>query len=434
MLLSHKGRQYALAIDWASAMDSAELRRETKRRGSGAHRVVRPVAGRFWVGHYTGPVKGQAYAAAFAVAQIEPNLVVCQQVSDTHCWVCAVQDGLPNVGHDQLVPLHEARELAAEWTAQFSKSVFVGDLPGARCAVPELLDAFEELVAAKGVTKKDLAGMRLRRQGTPAVAAARLVAIALVAASAGWGWQYWQKVRLASQARQLSMANAAKQALNAEQAEADRRRRAQAFQNLVAGRRAELQEVAATSPAPLWRRWNELRAALPVSLHGYTPMSVRCDASSCEVDWQGVGALTQPADKIKLPGAQPSFEPTLSASSKFPVGVPRTPRQLVQFAAEPQALRFALANAASVHVRGLQVDPMEAVTVTPDADLGLKPITVGYRGKWRLTAGGLVNAEEAFRFISAWPAQVTSVKFTSMAADASVSLEGVYAIPAPEAH
>lgn len=430
MLLTHAGRQFAVGLEWSTAVSSGEVKRTSKSKPK-AFRVVRPVGGTYWLGLYDGPVKGAAYSAALAVGQVEPNAVVCEQVSDTHSWLCSVQDGLPTIGYDLLVPNGEARALASEWTASFGKSSFVGDLPGAKCTVSSLLDGFEQLVKAKGISSKDLAAMRLGRQGISVRSIATMVAMGCVAIALLWGWKYWEKLRTAQLAQKMTLANAAKSAMNAEQVEADRRRRIAAFNNQVAGMRVELENQARTSHAPLWANWHEIRRRLPVSLAGYAPASMTCTITECTVLWQGSGAFTHPADKRLLPNVIADDEPNLAAKSKFPVSASATLRPPAPLFGSAQALRLSMVNAAFGRLGGLQVDPMEPVVATPAPDLGIQPVALGARGKWRLSLGGpmaLVQAEEAFQFLQQWPVQLVSVSFGSLASGGSIALEGSYAL------
>ena len=441
MLLTHQKRHYALGLAWATAHDAAEARRESKNRPK-AHRVVLPSGGQFWLGLYDEPVKGNTYAAALAIGLVEPNVIVCEAVSDTHSWICSIVDGLPVVGYDRLELTEDARDTVGEWTSMFHKAGFVGDLPGAKASLVEVLEQLGQAIDTKRINGKQLAATRLQSQGISlgsVEVSARSVASVMVLAALpalGWfGWQAWLKIKAASAAQQLSMANAAKQAMNAEQIAAERRARAADFQRQVAAKRAELEQQAKASSDAVWHEWHAIRRALPVSAFGYQPTTMKCDTGSCQVEWSGSGPFTLPADKARLPGVLPNMEPTLTASSRFPLSsAPLARPDLVSYT-RPEELRFALANAAILHLPGLQVDAMQPVVMTPAPDLGLAPVTLGATGKLRVTLDGrapLVMAEGAHRFLSQWPVHLTSIRFDSLNQASGITLEGTYIVVEPQ--
>jgi hypothetical protein len=432
VLLTHNGRQFALGVDWATAHDSGEVRRMSKARAR-ACRVVRPVGGKFWLGLYDAPIRGKVFSAALAIGKAEPNAVVAERVSDTHSWLCSIQDGLPVVGYDLLVPNEEARDLASQWTASFTKSGFIGDLPGAKCQVASLLDEFEQLVSAKSVPSKDVAAMRLQKQGVSLSSIAGIVALGCLVIGLYAGWGYWQRLRQSSAAQQMSLSAAAQQAINAEKVAADRKRRTQEFQAQVVAARSELQRAESSSPTPLWRAWTDVRRSLPISSYGYSPVSLNCGTAECQVEWQGLGTLTQPVDKARLTGVIPNLEPTLAATSKFRLQPAAETREPGRKFASPQELRMAIVNAAIVAAPGLVVDAMTPVTLTPPADLGLQPVTVGARGRWRFAASGPtgpIAAEEVFKFLATWPVQLTSLQYGAVGTGSggAITVEGTYVL------
>ncbi len=429
MILQHQSKQFALGLTWASAHDAAEARRESQSRPR-AHRVLLPSNGQFWIGLYDEPVKGVSYAAALAVGLIDPNVIICERVSETHSWLCAIVEGLPVVGYDHLVVNEEARDTVSQWTSFFPKAQFVGaDLPGAKSSLSEVLDELAKAIATKRITPKQLVAIRLRRQGislTSVVAAVGILSLPILGYA---GWVSWNKILASSSAQKVSMANAAKQALNAEQAAAEKRKKIAQFGLQVAAKRADLDRQSATHPEPLWRQWHSKRK-LPLVAYGYQPSSMNCDASSCTLQWVGSGAFTLPADKLRLPSVVPNMEPTLSATSIFPL----TPTTMTRSGATPfltpESLRFAFANAASVALPALQIEAMTPVVLSPPQELGLAPVHVGAIGKWSLALNGpmaLVSAEDAFSFLKPWPVQLTSIKFETLGATAGgITVEGTY--------
>lgn len=431
MLLRHHNKDYALGLMWASAHDAGEARRESKSRPK-AHRVLLPAGGQFWIGLYDEPVKRNTYAAALAVGLVEPNVIVCEQVNDAQTWVCSIVDGLPVVGYDLLVPNDEARDTVAQWTSMFVKAQFIGDLPGAKSSLVEVLDALAKAIKSKSksISAKQLAAIRLQRQGISVGSIATMTAILCIPLAGWFGWQAWLKIKASSTARQLSMASAAKHVMNAERAAAERRERIEDFRRQVAVKRAELERQGGTPPEPVWRQWNAVRRALPIIAHGYKPMSMSCDTASCKVDWTGAGPFTLPSDKRLLPGVLPNVEPTLAATSQFPLTPPGTTRAPLYAYTAPEALWFALASAATVSLPGLQVDAMQPVVVSPPPELGLSPVTIGAVGKLRIALNGptaLVLADDVYSFLSLWPVQLTSIRFDALGLTAgAISIEGTY--------
>ncbi len=252
MLLHHQNKHYALGLQWATALDASEARRECKNRPK-ANRVLMPAAGRVWVGLYDEPVKVATYAAALAAGLIEPNVIVCEQVDETHSWICSIVDAMPVAGYDLLLPTAEARDTVAQWPSMFPKAQFIGDLPGAKSALVEVLDELEKGIASKSISAKQVAAIRLQSQGVSMASVVTIMAVLAIPVLGWFGWQAWVKIRAASAAHQVSMTTAAQQAMNAEQIAAERRRKTEEFHRAVAAKRAELERQASTAPGPIWR-------------------------------------------------------------------------------------------------------------------------------------------------------------------------------------
>jgi hypothetical protein len=188
-----------------------------------------------------------------------------------------------------------------------------------------------------------------------------------------------------------------------------------------------------TSAEPVWRAWAQVRRGLPISSYGYSPVSMSCTLTDCQVEWQGTGALTQPVDKARLINVVANLEPTLAATSKFPLAVIAEPRELAQRYETPQALRMAMANAAIVAAPGLTLDVMAPVTLVPAQDLGLQSVTVGARGHWRFAASGPtgpLQVEEVFRFLAGWPVQLASLQYSAVGTGngGPIVVEGIYVL------
>lgn len=450
MLITEHKRPLAVGLEWSMAPNEKELRAESRRKPK-AHRVIGRRPGQLWLGLYEEPYKGAAYAGALIVGMVEPKAIVCEPVNEEQSWVCAISDGMPLVGHDQLVPTANARRTVMDWMTRFPNSALIGTgVHGRKFTLQEVLEAFERSVEGKQTTAKQLAAAKLEAQSMPWLAVVKIVGACLLPVAAYFGWQHWEQSSLARRDQKVSVARLANEVVNAEKLAAQRKLLTDNFHRSIADKRAELTSVSDTDSMMAWQEWERVRKSIPLTSRGYVPQRLECDLKVCQLGWAGAGPFTRPSDKLDLPGVVADLEPTLTAKSEFvlpaeKLNARKTQGRTVTGAAE---LRFAIVSNL-MGFPNLIVEPAQAAIVTPAPDLGLKPITVGAMGTWRLSFNdrfALLQAREWQQRIASWPMKATKVRYSGLgqvpSSDSSqssaasqsvvVEVEGVYGFVQPK--
>ena len=434
MLTQISGRSYALGLQWSIALSSREAQQEAKTLPK-ANRVIYPSNGQYWLGLDLDFSAEPAYAAALVVGSIEPNSIICHPLKDETSWVCALLDGLPAAEYDVIVPSDQARDLVSEWGSIFAKStVYIGNIAGSKMPLEECLAEFDRRLADKAdkaITRKLLKQFKLVKPGVSVVSIGLVMLVLAIPVAGFLGYTAYKRVKQADIDRNMSIAAMANQALNAEKMAAERAKKIALFESQVAAKRLELAAAESSSQAGVWRQWQSVRTQLPLVSHGYSPMTMNCERASCSVNWLGQGLYTLPVDKRLLPGVVPNVEPTLKAISVFPIAA--SPAQTVAKLRyeSPEALRFALASAATAALPSLVVDPMQPVVLTPPPELKLPPVNAGTVGKWRVVLQGPLaplQVQDAFVFLDRWPVEITSLRYGSLSDVGEIEIQGNYVL------
>lgn len=416
----------AFGLDWIMPSSASEARRERKARAKSAY-VLAQMDRQQWLGFHP-PVKGVAYCGALLVAMVKPNAIVVHPLNEDEVWVCAVQDGMPVVGYDQIMPIANGRNTALEWSGLFVKADMVGDFAGAQGSFEDILSQIDQGIANKSIKKKQLAPALLHANGAMARRIAVLVLLMATVAAGVIGFRAYQDIQRRRSQEQSSALDAARAAMAELQGKAkqdgERKAQAAAFQQQVEAARTE--QRVRVDPAQLWEAITQVRRSIPFSARGYKPQSIDCGPQSCRVQWIGSGRFVNVADKLLLPNVEPSYTTDLTATSVFPLKVAQgaMPASQPEIASAEQ-MRFWLYSALATKYVGINFDPAQPVMLTPPQGTGLQPASVASVGKWHVSmaSGGLIEAAELARALSRWPVRITAVKFTN---GSTVEIDGEY--------
>jgi hypothetical protein len=419
MLIQRGEWNLAIGVEWSIAGDAKELRKARKKHARSDFVVAEHERQerQKWVGFHE-PVKGNVYAAALLVALVKRDAIVIYPISESQVWVCAIQDHMPVVERDCILPVETARETALGWTSMptFLNAEIIGDENGAE-TFDGILEMLKQGLESRAIRKKQLSMALLRRKDatlrTAAAAAAAVAAIGVL----GVGLKLYIDTQRTKANDQKTALEHAQQMLaemqNKAKVEQERKAKIAEFQRQVEAAKKEY--AVRPSPSMFWGALTAVRRSIGISVHGYRPQNYECTVQQCRLTWQGSGRFVTVADKLLLPNVEPNYSTDLTAASVFPITVeqddlPANP-EVVKTAEE---LRFWLHSTFAAHYQGIQFEPTQPVTLAPPAGLGIEPVVVGYVGKWHITLPGntaLIQGGELMNAISKWPVRVLTIKY-----------------------
>ena len=434
MLVPIGSRTLALGMDWSLAMSRAEVRARLKQARRTPATVVPGPNNQFWVGLHPGDAPRRTLSGAAVLGLVAPSAIVCQAVdaAQTQCWVCAIQDGKPVVGgYDAVLPRAQAADRAMEYMTLFGSAQLYGDLPGAAASVRTLLDQVEQGVRDRAISRKLLADCEVRRQGVSPATVLQAAAWVALPLAGFYGWKEMQGLERARQAAALQSATSNRQAVTAQQLDAERQRLVADFHASVEAGRAEFRRSArAGQVAPLWREVSAARRALPLSAAGgYAPTALRCTGLDCSVIWEGRGRFTLASDKRAITG-QADDQLSTSTTTRFRLApLPAVPGQASGDG--PARLRQRLVERLQ-RTAGITVEAAQPVLVQPPPNLDLSAQHVGDAGAVRVLLQGptaLVSADHVIAVLDAFPVRVETIAFTGLGQGAAVAIDASYQAP-----
>lgn len=415
----------ALGVEWLLPKNKSEIRLAKKSRSKQSMVFVSTDVGD-WIGFHAAGV-GKVYSGALLVAMVEPNAVVYCPINEEMSWICAISEGMPVVGYDEVLPTSEARNKAKGWSNLFANADIIGELSGAKATVQDVLSVLEQELESKSLSKKQLAGALLVNNSISVVRIVVMSSIVFGVMLVGWGVKTYKETQERKERDRLSLKEAAKRSF-IEKLDYERayNQQQQALKNLaikVASEKVAIRER--VNPALMWDALTKVRQSLPPSMYGYKQQSYECGTDVCKVEWLGVGKFTNAAGKLSLPGVERSLSNDLKATSSFDIKRKRDVLPRVN-AANIEELAFLTHSKFSTQVQGFALKPAQPVTVE-----GIKGVkeseVIGYVGKWHMTIQGataLLQVAEITRLMSDWPIRLTNIRYQPMAS--SVDLDGEY--------
>lgn len=412
----------ALGIDWTMPSDAGEVRAQKKKHAEQKEHakdsfvLMTSSTGQRWLGFHA-PVAGKVYAAALLVAMVKPNAVVYQPLNDQFAWVCAIQDGMPVVGYDKVLPASDARNTAIEWSSMFPQAEMIGDLQGAQASLADVFAVLDEGLESKTVQRKQIAFALLSTSGMPVGRIALAAVVVILAAALAYGVTWYMDVRKAQENNKLSLEDAARKAMASAQEkarlEAERKAAVATFHQQVDAARAAQQTRIV--PASVWAGVSSVRGAVGISQRGYKPQAFDCTPQSCRVTWLGAGRFVRASDKLLLPNVERNLGAELTAASVFPLAT-RQGAMPAAKAGSGEELRLLVQSALSVHVKNLTVEAPQplAISAPPAAGPGVQPVVVAEVGKWRAQLQGssaLLDAGTVLEMMGRLPIRVTALKY-----------------------
>ena len=420
----------ALGMEWVMPKGKAEVRAAKKARPKQASVFISAGNGD-WLGFHSAGA-GKVYSGALLIAMVEPNAVVYSPLNDEMGWICAISEGMPVVGYDEVLPVSEARAKAKDWSNLFANAEIIGDLSGARSTVQDVFTSLEGELASKSLSKKQLASAQLVNGSFSIKRALVMAGIVFGVGLAVLGVRTFQDAQARQERERVTLQEAARrnlaEKLNQERAEMQRKETLKELAGKAAAARAALS--IRTGPRRLWDEMTRVRQSLPLSMYGYRPQSVECSPQSCKVEWFGAGRFTNPADKLRLPGVERSLTTDLRATSTFELSGVQDALPKAS-TANVEELAFLLQSKFGAKVSGFTTQPPQPVVVDGAQDGKQTPLVVGQVGKWHLSVQGgtaLLQTGELMQMMARWPVRITSIKYQPVASTFDVDGEYVFVV------
>jgi hypothetical protein len=420
--------QLAVGVDWSMPGYAGEIR-QLKRANPRRHFFSAAFHQQTWLGfHDAVRSLGTTYSGALLVGMVERHALVCMTLNEDWAWMCVVSDGMPLVGHDLVVAMKDVARLSAEWASVFHGARLVGNLQDNALSLESVLLQLEDDLAAKAISKRQLAAATLRVQGTATQLVMRIAIGVAIAGACSYAWQGYNRLQRAMKEasdKEMRQAEAAALAEHARiRALAERRKAIDGFASQIRDQQASYAKR--LDAAAFWAATARVRGDLPLSRYGYRPQSVECGRAECRVTWQGQGANVSPADKYLLPNLVPAPITDPVAVSVFGIS-PDQESLPASRARSPEELQVQLVSVLARRLRGMRIDPSQPVNVPPPPQSGLAPGVAAHVGTWAVSISApaaLVKAREALGLMKSLPVRVQSVKFHPQ--QGNVELSGDY--------
>lgn len=438
MLIKRGKYDFLIGASWHMSQDKTDLK-ELMAANAGKSRVMLMANEAAWVG-FDPDGKNPAIAAALAFAAVFPDLLVVEHMPDDRFWLCAIHQGMPAPGRDQVVDAAEVRGILLDWISYFPTAAIYGDVEGALGSADAAWQRVLEAIKSKEITSQQLRNFRVKRVLTKLDYIKIFSAIGVLL---GLGLGSWYMTSATNEAE-----TAAQRAAREEQEAKEREiaRRVEAHKAQLVAMRAEVDQMKGKDTLTSWLNFFVRQ---PYQIKGYAPTILMCSVPSpvavvpsavpgqaapgmtgavldtvggapaaslaattnCEVEWQASGNVGLLAgDRFALDETVAKDGATLPQSKQVipQVGAPEDnlrkvrhvvadiPLQGVAYAPPAtersiERVRAALIDAVRIG-SGATIDPVVSITVpmvvpgVPDAQL--PNVTVAHRGEFNLIVNG----------------------------------------------
>lgn len=286
-MLHKRGKfNFLLGVQWHVPQDKADLKTLLSSY-PGQSRAVVTLSGETWVGFDEGRDVG--IAGALAIAQVFPDLILAERLSDDQYWLCVTHNGKPVQGRDMISSVDDMRSILYEWTNFFPSATVYGDLEGSIGSADEVWERVLGAISGKEISSKRIAEFKLKtvlNRGERLVAFGAAIGLAMLIATA---WFVFKPKPLTAEEMGQQMQSAAEIAakLKAEQERlAAIAARVKLHKEQVATLQTRIERARSETSLD---GWIGSYRKLPLSLHGYKPINMSCTIQVCQVQWGGSG-------------------------------------------------------------------------------------------------------------------------------------------------
>lgn len=400
----------AVGLEWSLH----ESLSQAKRALGGKKKILvarKLISGECVQGVCEAPAKaGKLQAGALLVAAAANDALIYHPLGDGNAWICAIREGIPLHGYDQVTDEDTAKMTLAEVMSYVPTADIYGDIPGARGTLQDLLaplSAKDKKAAQLGAPDSLLGPLLL------------VFAVLLLLAVLGGAYFFYKKYAAYSQLSEMQVRN-----------EEEMRRLRAEFEAKVAQERAVFWH--SRSPAAQFALWFDVLRQLPPSVEGWVPSAFNCDPAACQVSWKrDPRALPSASTRLPGEGADKSFNPNRTENNtRFPLPALAP----VPHVSGPQDIdRYLLDLIPRLPTLTLTVLPVRnAITVAPPPNVpGLVAVTLGQEGGWTASTQNFAALSALLEKIDQAGVTLTALKIGNLGrafASQTIQLEGRYRV------
>lgn len=368
-VLNVAGRKIVLGLEW-QLYESMRNAKEAVRKRRNILITRRIVGGECVQGVCDKKgVPSHAIAGAMIISYAAETAIVYQPIGGDRAWVCAVREGAPLHGFDAVLPEAEARNILTEAMSYIQVSDIYGDINGAKGSLQKLVEKLDkksekrcQLVPANGIGEKIIVGG---------------LGLGLAGAAAVVGIQYLKKSNLEQEGIHVSMTQMqTEEAIRQMRLEHQRQ-----HENAIA--KAKMTLWHAVPANRQFAAWSSVIAGLPVSVSGWRPIEIDCDASQCKVKWQREYLAAASAAQ-QLPGEKGPVSKD-HAYTNFKLG--QIDKHEWEHGGDTRSLIDDIGSRLAGGITLLATPASQPVVIAPPAGSeGLKPVTIANDGDWQAGA------------------------------------------------
>lgn len=413
--IKHKKRVLVFGLQWSLQENKLDARRAVV--GSSAS-VQIPFQGKIALGCSSEPEAKQtnAYSAGAFIGLGFPNAIVTFDIEGTdQSWVCAIMDGVPVPGKDQVVETSQVRSQVADMSVWLSGGVIIGSLNGASLSLQDALDQVEDAISRKAIKQATVALCRFERSGFKPKHFVYSLCITAIVGAVGAAFMFYQQQLADEKAREKFLREMLQREEERKAQEAKVAAAIALFKQKVEAERAIVSSAGLAISQ--WNACDRLRKQLKLSVFGYVPQKLICDFSKnkATLEWSQNDRNLRVAGRPHLPGVINPLETEKAPLSEFDLDISKEVKtnEATENLGE---IRLRLVDWARTRIMSFVVEPSTKIVVTPDQLIrdqpGIGPVVVGEKMPWRFSSAGFNERFSASGFVqvaSTYNAQLTSV-------------------------
>lgn len=231
-------------------------------------------------------IPAKSIPGALAIALAYRECLVCHEIPGTELvWLCAITDGAPIPGFDEVLSQEIYRQRAAEVMTYYPNAQIVGNIPGA-------VARLEDVIAT--VPPKKLAALRIRSPYFKLIVLLNVASAIIALLVAGNSYIEKQKeieaerLRMQAEAEMAQMSSMESSRMQAQEvAYFDK------FKKEVEEARASVSMY--SNPVKYINQWVRIYESLPDMRGSFLLHSFSCDLDKCHIGWIGASPWSDPS-------------------------------------------------------------------------------------------------------------------------------------------
>lgn len=288
MILQIGSHNLLVGLDWSIESNNKTASATIKLNKGRRHIKSRLPDKKILVGLVPEGVKisGKVIPGALAVAASVRECVICHEIPGTELiWFCAISDGAPLPGFDQVLHKDQYRARASEIMTYYPNATMIGSIPGVRSSL-------EDVVTAVGGRRLSKLRIRSPLFWPIVVSNIALVTIAALVATSNFMERQRlleiERLRLQEEAQRIQMDNAAANQLKQQEIAYF-----EAFSREVAEARAAVANY--RDAVAFMDQWAEIYRGIPDMRGAFRLHDFSCNDQVCHINWVAMSPWADPS-------------------------------------------------------------------------------------------------------------------------------------------